>query len=202
MATATINSTASGKAGLKTSNKATWADAHDVASADTETSYNEAEARKDAANNWGIVRGTCPFDLSSIPTGSIINSATFKFTYVESVARGNADTVDLDVVLLSSMADSTNAAVGDYNKFGTAVGGSKAYSAVVEGSYANEITLNATALAWIQSAIGGWLLTGVRCSRDTDNSAPTGLNYLHDLTEYQIAINYTPTGGGFLFNLI
>ena len=206
MAQAVITVNAGGSSDLVKSNEVDWATARNAASADSESAdQGSVRARKDGASDFSISRAPIPFILTSIPVGSTIQSATLKFTYAD-LGGGiiNTNTCDLDIVLLSSMADSTNADVADYNKFGTTVGGSIAFSSITTGALANSITLNATALTWITSAIGGTVLLGVRNSRDTDNSEPTGVNAIDAITQdsYQLTIDYVPTGGSFLLDMI
>ena len=187
---ATCNS--GGSSGLFTTGQADWATARNAASATAEnTTQHDIAAR----NDWGITRGTSPFDLSSLPVKLNVSSATYKFTYSDlGGGISNPDSCDVDLVLMSSMGDTTNAAVGDYNKFGTTVAGSIAFSSVAEGALANSIALDATGLGWIESAAGGWLLLGTRNSRDTDNASPSGVNRIDSLTATspQLTINYTP----------
>ena len=193
-----------GSSGLIVTNDATWATARNAASADSEnTSQCDVASRFAGGSSYGITRGTNPIDLSTLPTGISVTSSILSITYSD-LGGGilNPESCDIDVVLLSSMADETNAGVGDYNKFGTTVGGSIAFASVSEG--ANIITLNATAFGWIESAAGDWLRLGLRNSRDTDNASPTGINAIDTIgiTGTQITINYTiPSGlllGGIL----
>ena len=193
MAQAVLTVNSGGSSDLVVGSKTTWAAARGATSADSEQATQGAvQAWKAAADNWNIRRTAQPFDLSALPGKISVSSAIFTFTYTD--AGGgivNEDTTDLDVVLLTSMADETNANIADFNKFGTTVGGSKAFGDIASGT--NNITLNSTALAWIEAASGGWLRLGLRNSRDTDNAEPTGQNQIDALVidSSQLTINYS-----------
>lgn len=182
-----------GSSGL-TKSDAAWATARNAASADSENTSQLGPRGSDLGATFSITRGTLPILLTSLPKGATVTSASLSVTYSD-LGGGvtDNDTTDVDVVLLSSMGDETNAAVGDYNKFGTAVGGSISLADVsANGEGAQVITLNSTAFGWIEAAAGNWLRLGIRNSRDTDNATPTGENRIDTITAAgTITINYT-----------
>lgn len=184
---------------------ATWAAAHDTADAQGVTGHLNIYGTKVNDANWVISRGFLPFDTSALPDDAEITAATLYLYRDDSTgeAMASADAADLDLVQ-SSQASGTELVVGDYDTLGTTVTGSKVLSATSDLTYFS-IVLDATGLTWISKT--GYTKLGIRISRDTDNSAPTGNNVICCQTRGAanppyLAVTYKDKGGSFLLNFL
>ena len=172
-----------GNSALQT--QTTWALAHDSANgnstSDIIASGRIARAQKVTASSWTVQRAMFLFDISTIGPRAIITGVTFGLAG-NATAETNTDSPNIDLVTCT-LASNTAVVNADFNKtnFGTTLlATSLALSAWVEtsGTY-NVWTLNATGIAHVQTALdtlSGIVKLGVRISRDTADSAPTGDN--------------------------
>jgi hypothetical protein len=120
---------------------------------------------------WRIMRSEIPFDTSALPDTDTITSAVLSL-YQDGNQRFNVDVTTADIVK-TTQASTAEVGFEDYGYFGTDVAAELALVSWATSTY-NDFTLNATGIGWISKT--GNTLLGVRNSRDTDNSAPTGNN--------------------------
>lgn len=162
------------------------------------------------AGEFYIGRSTFPFLISDIGAvnGTISTDTLPVFSVWES--GGGARTGDGGnlVVVRSTQAAFTGLAAEDWDQLGTVSGGAVATTSVGTNQY-TDITLNATAVGWMDTA--GYAPLGCRASKDIDNTQPTGIQcliscYYSDQTgtdnDPKLVITYTiptATGGGFFY---
>ncbi len=164
----------------------TWADAHDATSgtsANSTTVTLSVKSRESSTNvRYEIYRLFFPIDTSSIPAGSTIDTASFFVSFTGGGTIGDDDEFAYIAVVQSSQNTHTTLAVADYDNVASTEGSSQFFLNVGEAGY-NELTLNATGMAWIAT------------SGDASNcSATTGITCFsiregHDITDNTIADN-------------
>ncbi len=130
--------------------------------------------------NYFIGHAHAPFNLdTTIPAGAVIKDTanTFIRATGDGAAVSNADTDSVSVVE-SSQASNTSLASGDYNDLGT----TKLAADLGIGSWSvsgnNDRDLNASGVALIQAAIGGYVKFGWRTAKDISATQPGGRNYV------------------------
>lgn len=154
------------------------------------TIYTEAYS----TGAYSINRTILTFNTASIPTGSIITSATLElYKNATAVSNDNSSAI----CLVGSTPASNNVVVdGDFDQLGsTRFATDVNYSSISTNAYFT-ITLNATGLAAIVS--GGITKLGLRDKKDLDNSTPVGVNSIamnsadSASNKPRLTINYTP----------
>lgn len=155
-------------------NNASWATARALSAATTAVDNTSTAIYTEAylAGSYTITRTILTFDTSSIPNGSVIESATLEL-YKNATAVANAD--GSAICLVGSTPASNNAIVaGDFDQLGTTrLASDINYSSISTNAYFS-MTLNATGLSSITK--GGITRLGIRDKRDLDNLTPTGVN--------------------------
>jgi len=144
---------------------ATGDTAYPVAASDVSAIFNQL-------SNNQIHRAFYPFVTSTLPDDAEITLGQVAIKS-SATAGANADTVDADLVS-NSQASTTTLTTADYDQLGTTVYDSIAFADWAVGY--NIFTLDETGLAEIDAT--GNSQFGIKCSRDTDNSVPTGQNYI------------------------
>ena len=112
------------------------------------------------------------FDTSALTSSATISAATFSL-YKNATAVNNADTVYIALVT-TTPASNTAIVADDYDQSGSTKQAADVNYASISTSAYFDMTLNATGLGNI--SLTGITKFGTRCSRDLDNSAPTGTN--------------------------
>lgn len=127
-----------------------------------------------AQTGWTIMRQAWPFDTSVIGSDTISSATLSLCSYTGSSA--SPDGLDIDIV---SCSPDNPAAMDadDYDQFGSTVYGSLAMTEWDTANQYEPITLNASGIAYINGS--GTTVFGGITSADTDNSAPTGNNYVN-----------------------
>ena len=151
--------------------------------------------------NYRIVRGWFSFNIS-LPSNATVTSSFLRLSGT-STRFTNANTSSLNIVQSTVVSD-TVLATGDFDLRGTTSWGDLALSSWSQAGN-NDIALNATGISNIP--LSGYFKIAVTNSRDTSNTAPTGINSVtfDPTTSNQIlSITYTvpPSGGSFLYNFI
>lgn len=125
-------------------------------------------------STYAIARGYLPFDLSSIPSGSVITAIDLvvKPYAVWSGAGGYL------CVCSSSQASLSSLATSDYgNTGGSTEYASRTLFSAFTANTAKTISLNASAISAATVGSGGKLLICLRASQDLDNSQPSSGTY-------------------------
>lgn len=139
------------------------------------------------------------FDMSGIPTGSKIDSATL----VHPDADNHTSAAGGSVNVVEHVA-SDPIGVDDFLNYKVLNGdtsfGSVNYSSI-NTSGTTDFTLNASGITYLESVIGGIAKIGLRSSFDINNSAPGAADsgYNCTVTDFDLIINYTPPSAGILF---
>jgi len=146
-----------------------------------------------------VGRGFCTFDLSSIPTSAtIVEGAN---TFIRAVgAGGGAQNADSDSITVVAATPASNTALeaNDFDNVGT----TQFITAVSLGSWStsgnNDYQLNATGVAAVQSALGGYVKFAWRTTKDISATQPAGFNWadMVDGTNY-LSVEYTVPSGFF-----
>jgi len=202
MAQSTINAKTGTSGGHVRCGDAVWATARAGTGSTLDATQTSARVQSDfSGGSYFIRRGFLQFDISSIPTGSRIQSAIYK-TYVSNLSDANTS----GIIIAQSTADDT-ISTNDFTAVGTTSFGTVNYSDCANNTY-EEIALNSDGVAYIQSNIGS---TGLkfahRDSRDFNNSVPTGDNeaVIEDgdsANPAQLIVTYNPPGAGALFGAL
>lgn len=148
-----------------------WATLRAAATGTAASQFNPANAPYNdgtTADKY-IDRGFFAFDLSSIPVGAKILSATLSL-YVTAKASGAGGSVG---IVQGTRATPTALAASDFGAVGSTEFASRInFSAATTGAY-NDLALNTDGLAYLQTKVGvGYADLVVRGSFDLDNSAP------------------------------
>jgi hypothetical protein len=153
-----------------------------------------------------LVRSAFDFDLSTIPTGATIVSATLSL-YGSAHNNGLGGTPTIDIVS-NSITSTSNIATSDYGNFGSTPFGQLAISSWNDAGY-NDISLNASGLTAIKNALGSVLKLGARISWDTagsftgtlanDTARVNGYYADQGSNKPKLVITYSLGGGFFAF---
>lgn len=173
--TTTVFSDAGGDGFVRNQNATSWAASRSDATGDSvfDTASSDISAVFNASANNTIHRAFFPFDTSSITDTDVVSAATMS-VYGDGAAGANVDSIDADIVG-NTQASNTALTTADYDQLDTtSQGTSIAFSSWAAGY--NAFTLNATGIANVSKT--GFSKYAVRGSRDTDNVAPTGNNYI------------------------
>jgi hypothetical protein len=127
------------------------------------------------SGKYQIYRGFVAFDTSVIGTDTITSADVLIRHYKSTCVDCSGKTLDL---VASPQANKSLLQAIDYNPVGTTVFGEVAIDdiATSPGNAIETYTLNASGLAYIDKT--GTTTLAVLMSMDTDNSAPTGYNYV------------------------
>jgi len=157
---------------------------NDADSVDHEGTSRQIEA-SDVGADFRIQRCHFPFDTSSIGASETIDSATLTLSF-----GGITDTDSVDVDFLEGdMAASSTLAVGDHEPLSyTSIADSIALSSTP--GYQEDIPLTDTSI--IAKGSGFTKIT-TAISRDTDNSAPTGVNTITVSFVEQVSAGFRPS---------
>lgn len=143
---------------------------HDAASATSIATGFELDNGKPVSDRFGVRRYLVEFDTSSIPVGSIIQSAILKL-YIDSKEENNTGHSTVHVVEGVQDLPVQNNDYGDHLSK-TISGGSIAYGDIdITPAQYNNITLNATGRAWIVP--GGTTKLCCRLAGDINDQEPT-----------------------------
>ncbi len=177
-----------------------FATARGAASADSvENSGDDFASSELFVADYFIRRSAIEFNLTSIPVGSIVASGTIKIVFNGTTGDTNNYSVNLFYFTRGS-TPGTNFEAADYNNV---LAGSAACDTPkdISGLTGEQtFTLNAAAIAHIQTNAGGYVQIGAMLSGDSGNSAPTGDNLINayrgtDATESnrpRLELTYTP----------
>lgn len=143
-----------------------------------------------------------PFNTSSIPVGSVINSATislYRDDAVRAFSNTNTDTLEL---IPSSQSDPTTLATGDMDNISFSTKGSVSMASTSNGAYFNFTLSDLT-----QVVAGGYTKLAVVAGRDYSNTAPTGDTFIGcqnaaAANPPKIVVNYTPPSGSALMSFM
>lgn len=196
MAQYTGNSVAGGDGNIYVDNGGTWATVRAATTGTAQASASNVNIYASMFTSRSIGRMFVPFDTSSIPTGSTIDSATIDF-YVNTI-HGSNGTIHL---VKSTQASATALVDGDFDALEYTTGGSVAIST----TGTKQITLNATALTWIVA--GGYTKLALIEEHDQSNTDPNPNDYRFGIYTSDngsdkplLTINYTPPPeGGWYF---
>jgi len=175
MGAITINSHSSSN-GVYLSN-ASFSTARNAATGD---GLSEQIACEYSASVYMFTRVFTTFDLSTIPSSSVITAIDFKI-YVE----GADYTDDFTLVTSTHTAPNTTLAKEDYDALTinspTEYSSRSAYASTFPSPTTLTFSLNATAIAAAQALLGGsdYFKVVVRPNRDVDNSVPTKRSYIY-----------------------
>lgn len=150
-----------------------WATVRDDSDSDGIQTGGISNATFDTPD-YQISRIGLSFNTASIPDDDTVTAVIIK-VYPTSL-DSNTNTVDLDAVSFAP-SDPTSHVVGDYvkAKWGTSQFGVITYATLGSNlNTLNSINLDANGIDEINKT--GHTSYGLRCSRDTDDSAPTGAN--------------------------
>lgn len=134
-------------------------------------SYGGGQCNGYAGPDYELDRAFFLFDTSALPDTDDISSAVFS-VYDGTNGNTNANSVTYHVVS-STPSSNTAIVVGDHDQVGSTSFGSKALSTFSNNSF-SDFTLDAAGIATISKT--GVTKFALRCSRDIDDSAPTGIN--------------------------
>ena len=146
---------------------------HDAASGDTADYFSSSMTvgQSGSAISVFVARVFLPFNTAALPDTASIQSAQLCFT---GSGFDNSTTDFFITVVQASQASPTQLQLSDYSQCG-AVTGATSGGSLFTGSFnangQNCITLNATALGWINRS--GWTLLGLRSDRDINRIAPS-----------------------------
>jgi len=143
-----------------------------------------------------ITRLFFTFDTAAIPDTDVISAVTLQL--YGNGAPDDANTTDIDIVE-ATQASNTALVDGDFDQVGSTVFASKTIGSWNATGY-NTFTLDSAGIAHINKT--GVTKFGARIARDTDNSAPTGINlvsmYFADETgtskDPVLTITHAPAG--------
>ncbi len=200
-----------------------WASVHDsiggtsvtVTTASTEVRSSHVTV-KDAF--WNITRAFFPFDTSTIPVASTINSVTLNLYATSTVTNTDNDGTDYLTVVQTSQPSSATLAVEDYDLCGAVsnptegidTGERKDITSISTNAYV-VFTLNQTGRDWIKKkgqtsncgSTAGVTCIGVREGHDTTNASialeTTNSVYFSTsestgtVQDPYLSVNYTPT---------
>lgn len=184
---------------------AVWATCRALATASFAPNNAATSFFTEAYTGFGISRSIVLFNPLLIPKGSTIISATLDL-YKNATAVSNGDSSAICMVA-STPASNTAVADVDFDQLGTTrLATDVNYSSISTSAYFT-MTLNATGLAAIDTAIAGqtMLKLGLRDKRDLDNSAPTGINSIAmnssdaGSNKPRLTINYNAPGFWVMF---
>ena len=203
MATLVVNPTSGAANRLYYGGSESWAASRDSAVAEGIQTNGIVQGSFGGGTSWPIARIAEVFNTAALPDNATVTAVTLQI-YV--TALTNTDTSTIDLVSFAP-TDSSSVVVADYAK---AKWGETPYADIALASLNlnayNIFTLNATGIAAISKT--GNSVFGLRISRDTDNSQPTGGNDVTFQTNNGVhpeilTITYTtPSGGAFLLNMI
>lgn len=130
------------------------------------------------------------FDLSGIPSGSTIDSATLVHPIVGNHTSAGGGNVHIIEHTATDPVDT--ASYNDITLNGDTSLGTETYANISDSASTN-ITVNATGITYLTAQIGSTAKIGLRSSFDIDNSAP-GANsqYTATSTNFDLIVNYTP----------
>lgn len=154
----------------------TWSATRSAGSGDDNggTSTGDHACYADIANPM-IYRGFFPFDLSGIPAGATILSATLKLYVTAKASGGGGTTANNSVCMVASTQASPSAlANSDFSQVGSTEWMTRVPFANLTASAYNDFPLNATGIAALQAAIGSTIKLALRSGYDLDNAAPSG----------------------------
>lgn len=174
--------------------EASWAAARDATAAASVGAENAATfyAISNGTASYRVDRIGMYFDLSSIPTNATVTDVTL--TGKTATDWTNTDNTPLTLVAFTP-ADLNEIAVEDFDQQGTTSFGT---TTPAGASTAFTITLNASGITHVQTALGSNAKFAIITGRDFDNSAPTGTNQLQiysadEVTETKPTLNVTYT---------
>lgn len=114
------------------------------------------------------------FDLSSIPAGSTLSSATYSFVCPSGGCASRDNSGEYWNVIQTSPASDNVLVTADYDAVTfTSYGESQEADSITDdGSTYEDITINATGLTYISGTFGGTCRLGGMCRHDLNNDAP------------------------------
>ncbi len=204
MSSVTINANNDNSAGTVTSQNATFLTARNAASGNSASAPDQVSPRCGlSGGTYFILRGFMKFSLSSIPTGSKINSVTLQF---DLGSKNVNDGFSLEVVPSTA---SNSLVTSDFSKVSFSSYSELAFASMSVGTYSagNDMALNATGIAAVQSAIGSTFAISLIMSGDLNATAPSnenncGITGANGANPPRIVVNYSPPGGAALFGII
>lgn len=154
-----------------------------------------------SGGSYFIKRFFLQFSLTDIQPSSIPVSAKLKLY----IGSGGFQNIDSDTLYIVQGSQSDSLALADYDNLTFTSLGSVLLSAITTNAY-NEITLNATALAYLKTVFGAKAKFAVVMGRDFNNAAPSGeANEVDGDSPSggnppQLVLTYNPIGGAALIN--
>ncbi len=154
----------------------TWDDAHDASSGTSVSSTIPliVQLNQWPSGNASFIRTFMGFDLSSIPAGATIVSATIDCFSTFGGAQETGITTSVDLVATTPTSN-TDLVVGDFDQVGSVSFANLTIASIVAaGPYAtNTFTLNASGLTHITTAIGNVANFGCLINEDLTDSEPS-----------------------------
>ena len=198
--TGDINATAAGDGNVFIDNGGDWATVRGAATGTAQDTTDPVNIYASVFTTHSIGRIYHPFNTSTLPVGSTIESAAHKFT-VSSVEAGAATAHSAQ----SNQASADALVAADYNNWTGLPGDITSGGSVSVGSTgAKSIALNGTALGWIVR--GGNTLLGLVEANDQDDVDPgatdnrSGINTSENATDGsrpKINVVYSGVGGDY-----
>lgn len=148
--------------------------------------------------NYTFTRNWFHYDITSIPANATIISAFFRLPGTNTHnANTNTDTL---TVVKSTVSSNDTLATSDWTNFDTTSFGTLAFASYNNAAN-NDITINATGIAYLQTVVAGHAKLAVVTSRDLSNSTPTGFNVeTANYTGQILSITYSiPEATGVIF---
>lgn len=192
-----------GDGNIEANAKGSWSLARDATTGDEVNDDGAAVyvSTRNVAGSYYVQRLFFPFDLTTLPSGITVTSATLRITATDD-AVGSAYNL---VVVPTSQASTSELVVEDFNNL-TFTAESDLVARPATASSSATFTFNAAGKTLIASAASGWLKIGVITENDLNNSA-VGLdnNYVTIVmsedgstsTDPKLIVTYTlPSGGG------
>ncbi len=167
--------------------ESTWSDARNAAAGDAIDEGSDAIYLR-SETGFHCSRMFLTFDLTTVPAGTDISSATLAFDVasvsVADAAHGTANLVS------GSPANVDDYVLDDFDQFGTT-----AFATEVDASSAGaySFTINAAGLTYLEAACGGKVVLCMRMKKDFDNTTPTGAGYIVVYTSKSTTESYKPT---------
>ncbi len=197
MATLIVNPTSGASNRLYYGGNTSWTDSRDATTAEGIQTNGIVQGTFGGGTSWPIARVGEVFNTSALPDNATVTVVTLQI-YVTALTNTNTCTIDL---VSFAPTDPASLVVADYAK---AKWGETPYADIALASLStsayNTFTLNAAGIAAISKT--GNSVFGLRISRDTDNTEPTGGNDVTFQTNNGanpeiLTVTYTTPSSGF-----
>lgn len=189
--------------------QASWADAHGGAAITMDKTSDPffARAEEPSTGTFHVTRGFLVFDLSSIPTGRTVSSATLA---METNLVGTPADKSKTMHIVESTQDSASDLVStDYDNYNT----TDLVTEIVLGTGINTttFTFNSSGITYLEGVLGSDAMFCAIMEYDLEDTDPPVADTRVQVTASEngtaanrptLTINYSDLGGAFLLNLI